>query len=221
MLLPHGYEGQGPEHSSARPERFLQLCAHENIRVVNVTTAAQLFHLLRRQIHSPNRKPLVVMAPKSGLRSKESRSNVSDLVTGSFREVIDDASITDRTAVRKVIISSGKVSWDADKARQKHGVAGQVALVKVEQIYPWPEAQLEAIVAAYPNGDVCWLQEEPANFGALNFVEGRLQAICARQGRRLGLIARPKSGSPATGSHHEHDHELESLQAAVVNGLDR
>ena len=219
MLLPHGYEGQGPEHSSARLERFLQLCAHENIRVVNVTSAAQLFHLLRRQIHSPNRKPLVVMAPKSGLRSKESRSNVSELTTGAFREVIDDSTITDVGSVRKVILSTGKVAWDADKARQKHGVAHQIALVKVEQIYPWPESQLEAIVNRYPNADVCWLQEEPANFGAWNFVEGRLQAICARQGRRLGLIARPKSGSPATGSHHEHDVELESLQAAVVNGL--
>ncbi len=219
MLLPHGYEGQGPEHSSARLERFLQLCAHENIRVVNVTSSAQLFHLLRRQMHSPNRKPLVVMAPKSGLRSKESRSKVAEFVTGSFAEVLDDATITDTAAVRKIVLSTGKVTWDADKARQKAGVAGEIALVKVEQIYPWPEAQIEAIVARYPNADVYWMQEEPANFGAWNFVEGRVQAICGRQGRRLGLIARPKSGSPATGSHHEHDLELESLQAAVVNGL--
>ncbi len=219
MLLPHGYEGQGPEHSSARLERFLQLCAHENMRVVNVTSAAQLFHLLRRQMHSPNRKPLIVMAPKSGLRSKESRSNVDEFTTGAFAEVLDDPTITDPTAVRKVILSTGKVTWDADKARQKAGVASQIALVKVEQIYPWPEAQIEAIVTRYPNAEVFWMQEEPANFGAWNFVEGRVQAICARQNRRLGLIARPKSGSPATGSHHEHDHELEALQAAVVSGL--
>ncbi len=219
MLLPHGYEGQGPEHSSARLERFLQLCAHENIRVVNVTSAAQLFHLLRRQMHSPNRKPLVVMAPKSGLRSKESRSNVSEFTVGAFAEVLDDPTITDPSAVRKVILSTGKVTWDADKARQKAGVAGQIALVKVEQIYPWPEAQIEAIVARYPHAGVFWMQEEPANFGAWNFVEGRVQAICARQSRMLGLIARPKSGSPATGSHHEHDLELEALQAAVVSGL--
>jgi 2-oxoglutarate dehydrogenase complex dehydrogenase (E1) component-like enzyme len=219
MLLPHGYEGQGPEHSSARLERFLQLCAEENMRVVNVTSAAQLFHLLRRQMHSPNRKPLVVMAPKSGLRAKESRSNVSQLVAGSFQEVIDDATITDAAAVKKVVLSTGKVVWDADKARQKSDVAGQVALVRVEQLYPWPEAQIEAVVARYPNAKVAWLQEEPANFGAWNFVEGRLQAIATRQGRQLESIARPKSGSPAVGSHHAHDHELEELQAAVVSGL--
>jgi multifunctional 2-oxoglutarate metabolism enzyme len=219
MLLPHGNEGQGPEHSSARLERFLQLCAQENMRVVNVTTAAQLFHLLRRQMHSPNRKPLIVMAPKSGLRAKESRSNVSEMVTGSFQEVIDDASITDVQAVKKVVLSTGKVVWDAAKAVQKAGVDGQIALVKVEQIYPWPEAQIEGIVARYPNAQVTWLQEEAANFGSWNFVEGRLQAICARQGRQLNLIARPKSSSPAVGSHHAHDHELEELQAAVVSGL--
>jgi multifunctional 2-oxoglutarate metabolism enzyme len=220
MLLPHGYEGQGPEHSSARLERFLQLCAQENMRVVNVTTAAQLFHLLRRQVHSPNRKPLIVMAPKSGLRSKETRSNVSELTSGSFQEVLDDNTITDPAAVKKVVVSFGKVAWDADKARQKAGVADRIALVKVEQIYPWPESQVEAILAKYPNAeDVVWLQEEPANFGGWNFVEGRLHAICGRLGRKLGMIARPKSGSPATGSHHEHDHELEELQAAVVSGV--
>jgi multifunctional 2-oxoglutarate metabolism enzyme len=216
MLLPHGYEGQGPEHSSARLERFLQLCAEDNMRVVNVTTGVQLFHLLRRQMHSANRKPLVVMAPKSGLRSKESRGNVSELTTGAFREVIDDDTIVNPQAVTKVVLSTGKVTWDADKARRNAGVAERVALVKVEQVYPWPEAQIATAIARYPNASVTWLQEEPANFGAWSFVEPRLQALATAANRALHLIARPKSGSPATGSHHAHDHELEELQAAVA-----
>ncbi len=220
LLLPHGYEGQGPEHSSARLERFLQLCAQDNMRVANVTTASQFFHLLRRQMLSPNRKPLVLMSPKSGLRSKESRSNINELTAGSFAEVIDDSTIADPQSVRRVVVCSGKVAWDADRARAAAGKQEQLAIVKVEQLYPWPQDQIADIVSRYANAvDVTWLQEEPANFGAWDFVERRIRVIAETRGKRLRLVARAKSGSPATGSHHAHDHELEQLHDNIVEGL--
>ncbi len=220
MLLPHGFEGQGPEHSSARLERFLQLCAQDNMRIVNVTSAAQLFHLLRRQVHSPNAKPLVVMSPKSGLRAKQSRSRVEELETGSFRETLDDVTITDHNAVRRVVLCSGKVAWDAIAARDKANLGQSLAIVRVEQIYPWPEAQVEMILIRYANaGEVVWLQEEPENSGAWTFVQPRLGATVASLGRTMTLAAREASGSPATGSHHAHDRELEHLQEVITRGL--
>ncbi len=220
MLLPHGYEGQGPEHSSARLERFLQLCAQDNIRVVNVTTAAQFFHLLRRQMLSPNHKPLIVMSPKSGLRSKESRSNVSELTIGEFHEVLDDTTISHPGTVRRVVVCTGKVAWDADKARLAAGKAADVAIIKVEQLYPWPKDELAAAIARYPHAaDITWLQEEPQNFGAWDFVEGRLKTLADTIGKPLRVVARAKSGSPATGSHHAHDHELEELHRGILDGL--
>jgi multifunctional 2-oxoglutarate metabolism enzyme len=222
MLLPHGYEGQGPEHSSARVERFLQQCAEGNMRVVNVTTAAQLFHLLRRQVHSPNQKPLVVMSPKSGLRAKQSRSRVDELTTGAFREILDDTTFAtaDRSSVRRVVLCSGKVAWDAETHREKSGLGSSIAVVKVEQLFPYPEAQIEAVLASYPNAtSVAWLQEEPQNMGAWSFVAPMLSALTAGMGRNLTVISRNASGSPATGSHHAHDHELAALMASVVDGL--
>ena len=220
MLLPHGFEGQGPEHSSARLERFLQLCAQDNMRIVNVTSAAQLFHLLRRQVHSPNAKPLVVMSPKSGLRAKQSRSRVEELETGSFRETLDDATITDHNAVRRVVLCSGKVAWDAIAARDKANLGQSLAIVRVEQIYPWPATQVEMILTRYANaGEVVWLQEEPENSGAWTFVQPRLGLSVAMLGRTMTLAAREASGSPATGSHHAHDHELEHLQEVITHGL--
>jgi multifunctional 2-oxoglutarate metabolism enzyme len=220
MLLPHGYEGQGPEHSSARLERFLQLCAQDNMRVANVTTAAQFFHLLRRQMLSPNHKPLVVMSPKSGLRAKESRSNVVELTQGAFCEILDDSTIVDPSTVRRVVICSGKVAWDADKARIKAGKQNDIAIIKVEQLYPWPHEEVAAAVDRYQNTvDITWLQEEAMNFGAWAFVEGRVRVIAETRGKAVRVVARAKSGSPATGSHHAHDHELEELQHGVVDGL--
>lgn len=223
MLLPHGYEGQGPEHSSARLERFLQQCADDNIRVANVTTAAQIFHLLRRQVKSSVRKPLVLMAPKSGLRAKQTRSNVSELVTGSFHEVLDDSTgaITDRSTVRRVVLCSGKVAWDAIAARDATGFGSAVAIVRVEQLYPWPEAHIAEVLTRYPNASqVQWMQEEPANMGGWSFVQPRLWSLLSRfAGHTLGLNARPASGSPAVGGHHAHDVEVESLKAGVVYGL--
>ena len=218
MLLPHGYEGQGPEHSSARLERFLQACADDNMRVANVTTAAQVFHLLRRQVHATQRKPLVVMAPKSGLRARQTRSNVSELTSGCFHEVLDDTQFDDRSTARRVILCSGKVVWDAYAARDAN--PAPVAIVRVEQLYPWPEAKLVEVLANYPNAsEVVWMQEEPANMGSWSFVQPRLQQITTRLGRSLSVITRPASPSTAVGSHHAHDEELAELKAAVTAGL--
>jgi multifunctional 2-oxoglutarate metabolism enzyme len=216
MLLPHGYEGQGPEHSSARLERFLQSCADDNIRVANVTTAAQIFHLLRRQVHAPQRKPLVLMAPKSGLRAKQTRSNISELTNGSFQEVIDDATFADKASAQRVVFCSGKVCWDAFAARDKQ--PAPVAIARIEQLYPWPEQRIREVLANYPNAsEVVWLQEEAANMGGWSFVQPRLTRICESMNRSLAVIARPASPSPAVGSHHAHDEELEALQHAVTS----
>ena len=223
LLLPHGYEGQGPEHSSARVERFLQLCAEDNIRVVNCTTAAQLFHVLRRQVHAPIRKPLVVIAPKSGLRAKQTRSNVNELVSGAFREVLDDATILDPLAVKRVVLCSGKVAWDAFASRDAAGKGALVAIVRVEQLYPLPIAQIADLLSRYPNASqVSWLQEEPENQGPWLHVQQALWLMTLADPsskRNLALLARPASGSTATGSHHQHDHELEMLKDGVVRGL--
>jgi multifunctional 2-oxoglutarate metabolism enzyme len=215
MLLPHGYEGQGPEHSSARLERFLQSCADDNIRVANVTTAAQIFHLLRRQVLSTQRKPLVLMAPKSGLRAKQTRSNVTDLTSGSFQEVLDDATFNDKGSAQRVVFCSGKVCWDAFAARDKN--PAPVAIVRVEQLYPWPEMRIREVLGQYQNAsEIVWLQEEPANMGGWSFVQPRLTRIAESMNRSLALISRPASPSPSVGSHHAHDEELEALQHAVV-----
>src|SRR5688500_2210263 len=160
LYLPHGYEGQGPEHSSARVERFLTMCAEDNIQVANCTQAAQIFHLLRRQVRRTVRKPLVIFTPKSGLRAKTTRSPVGDLLEGTFRETIDDIGVADPPSVRRVVLASGKVAQEAMTARDEAGAP--VAVVRVEQLYPWPYDQLDEIVARYPNAaDIVWLQEEP------------------------------------------------------------
>jgi 2-oxoglutarate dehydrogenase E1 component len=218
MLLPHGYEGQGPEHSSARIERFLTLCAEDNIQVVNATTAAQYFHVLRRQMHREVRKPLVIFTPKAPLRMKESRSPISDLESGtSFQEVLDDPAITDRASVKRVVFCSGKVAWDAMSERNKRNAP--VAVVRVEQLYPFPIEQMTEILASYPNArEVVWLQEEPSNMGPWHFVEHRLWRI-KDQGYDLRHVARVASGSPATGSKTVHDQELADLMDETFQGL--
>ena len=209
LLLPHGMEGQGPEHSSARLERFLQQCAEDNIQVAYPTTARQYFHLLRRQVRRDVRKPLVVMAPKQPLRMKESRSMVDELTTGSFSEVLDDPFVVDRAAVRRVVLCSGKVAWDAITAREKRGAP--VAVVRVEQLYPFPEAQINDVLNSYPNAkEVVWLQEEPENMGAWHFVENIIWRLKDR-GYDLRHVSRVESGSPATGSKAVHDQELTEL----------
>jgi 2-oxoglutarate dehydrogenase E1 component len=214
MYLPHGYEGQGPEHSSARVERFLTLCAEDNIQVANCTQAAQIFHLLRRQVRRSVRKPLVIFTPKSGLRAKPTRSPVDELLQGSFRETIDDPSVQDSTAVRRVVLASGKVAQEALAARDE--AAAPVAIVRVEQLYPWPADQLDAIVARYPNArDLVWLQEEPENMGAWNFAKGRLYERFDDT-HTIHRVSRYESGSPAAGSHAVHAQEQAALLAEAL-----
>ena len=213
LLLPHGMEGQGPEHSSARLERFLQLCAEDNIQVAYPTTARQYFHLLRRQVRRDVRKPLVVMTPKQPLRMKESRSKIDELTTGSFNEVLDDPFVADTASVRRVVLCSGKVAWDAMSERTKRNAA--VAVVRVEQLYPFPEAQITEVLGRYPNAkEVVWLQEEPENMGAWHFVEHLIWRLKDR-GYDLRHAARVESGSPATGSKAVHDQELADLMNAT------
>ncbi len=217
LLLPHGFEGQGPEHSSARIERFLILCAEDNIQVCNATTAAQYFHLLRRQVHRDVRKPLVVFTPKGPLRMKESRSPVSELTSGSFQEVLDDPFVTDRSAVQRVVFCSGKVAWDA--MRERDARSAPVAVVRVEQLYPFPGARMREVLENYPNAkQVVWLQEEPDNMGAWRFVEARFWNV-KQQGYDLRSVCRIGSGSPATGSKAIHDQELVDLMDETFHDL--
>jgi len=218
LLLPHGYEGQGPEHSSARIERFLTLCAEDNIQVANATTAAQYFHLLRRQMKRAVRRPLVVFTPKSLLRAKVARSTVDDLTTGSFREVLADPTFAgDAGAVRRVVLASGKVAHDAIAGRDQRGV--DVAVLRIEQLYPWPTDLLAEALGRYPEArELVWLQEEPENMGPWNFAKGRLYEAL---GDRFTIrrVSRFESGSPATGSKAIHDQEQELIiEAALAVG---
>jgi 2-oxoglutarate dehydrogenase E1 component len=214
LYLPHGYEGQGPEHSSGRVERFLTLCAEDNIQVANCTQASQMFHLLRRQIHRTVRKPLVIFTPKSGLRAKPTRSPVEELLQGSFRETLDDPNVTDPASIRRIVLASGKVGQEAIAARDAQGAP--VAVVRVEQLYPWPADQLDEIVARYPNArEVVWLQEEPENMGPWSFVSSRLLERFGAS-HTVSHVSRFESGSPATGSHAVHLQEQAQLLADAL-----
>ena len=217
MLLPHGFEGQGPEHSSARIERFLQMCAEDNIQVVNATTAAQYFHVLRRQLIRDVRKPLVIFTPKQPLRMKESRSHISEFTSGSFQEVLDDPFVTDKSAVKRIVMCSGKVAWDAMNERVKRNAP--VAVIRVEQLYPFPLEQINDMLNSYPNArEIVWLQEEPENMGPWNFVEHLIWRVKDR-GYDLRHAARCASGSPATGSKAIHDQEHADLMDDTFLGL--
>ncbi|HUQ40055.1 MAG TPA: multifunctional oxoglutarate decarboxylase/oxoglutarate dehydrogenase thiamine pyrophosphate-binding subunit/dihydrolipoyllysine-residue succinyltransferase subunit [Acidimicrobiales bacterium] len=208
MLLPHGYEGQGPEHSSARIERFLGQCAEDNIQVVNATSAAQYFHVLRRQLRRHPRRPLIVFTPKSMLRAKEAYSPIEEFESGSFREVLDDPTVDDVGSIQRVVMASGKVAFDAMARRDADGAP--VAIVRVEQLYPWPEEALGAALARYPNArSLVWLQEEPENMGAWTFVQPRL--IRLAPDHELMSVSRAESGSPAAGSHAMHVLEQDDL----------
>ena len=217
LLLPHGYEGQGPEHSSARIERFLTLCAGDNLQVVNATTAAQYFHLLRRQVRRSVRRPLVVLTPKSLLRARHARSPVDELTAGRFKEVLDDPGAPDPSGVRRVILASGKVAYDAIAHRDEHGLPA--AVVRVEQLYPWPEMLVLDTISRYPAArDVVWLQEEPENMGPWTFVHGRLHKLL-RGEYTLRHVSRPESASPATGILTVHQRELADMLAGAFDGL--
>jgi 2-oxoglutarate dehydrogenase E1 component len=210
LLLPHGYEGQGPEHSSARIERFLTAAAEDNIQVANVTTAAQYFHLLRRQMHREVRKPLVIFTPKSLLRAKQARSKVDDFTHGSFLEVLDDSTLSgDPESVQRVVLASGKVAYDAIAKRDETNAP--VAVLRVEQLYPWPLDYLAEALSKYTNArDLVWLQEEPENMGAWNFVKGRLYEALGDE-YTIRRVSRFESGSPAVGSHAVHVQEQEEI----------
>ena len=217
LLLPHGYEGQGPEHSSGRIERFLTLAAEDNIQVCNATTAAQFFHLLRRQMRRTVRKPLVVFTPKSLLRAKASRSPIEALVDGSFEEVLDDPRVGDPDAVKRIVLCSGKVAYDALDARDELGAP--VAIARVEQLFPWPFEAVARVVERYPNAEqIFWLQEEPENMGPWNAIKGRL--FEAHSGHWIHRESRSESGSPATGSHAIHLQEQEDVVSRIFANLD-
>nr|MDQ3805350.1 multifunctional oxoglutarate decarboxylase/oxoglutarate dehydrogenase thiamine pyrophosphate-binding subunit/dihydrolipoyllysine-residue succinyltransferase subunit [Acidobacteriota bacterium] len=210
LLLPHGYEGQGPEHSNARLERYLQLCAENNMQVCYPTTPAQYFHLLRRQVKQRAARPLVVMTPKSLLRLPAAVSAVGELTAGGFRPVIDDAEVGDRNAVRRIVLCSGKVFYDLAAARKKSGDAS-VAVVRLEQFYPFPEAALRETFASYPQASqLVWAQEEPKNYGGWQFVEPRLRNLL-KGCEQPYYVGRPASASPATGSYAVHEMEQRQL----------
>ena len=207
MLLPHGYEGQGPEHSSARLERYLQACAEDNIQVCNVTTPAQYFHLLRRQMHRSFTKPLVVMAPKSLLRHKACVSPIENFTKGTFQEIIDDA--IDNSAVERVILCSGKIYYDLLEYRKKSAFI-QTAIVRVEQLYPMNKRLLKKIIQRYKQANyTVWCQEEPQNMGAYNFIDLNLSEIL--QKNNLIYIGRKPSASPATGALKVHQKEQSKI----------
>ncbi len=203
LLLPHGYEGQGPEHSSARPERFLQLAAENNVVIANCTTPANFFHLLRRQIKWNFRKPCIVMSPKSLLRHPEVISPIEDFTKGRFREIIDDADVDKKSALR-LLLCNGKIYYDLlhEKKNNEHK---DVAIVRMEQLYPFPEKQLNTLIRDYPKAEVVWVQEEPENMGAWSFI---LRVSSQKISRG---IYRRASASPATGFakiHHEEQKEI-------------
>ncbi|MET8685750.1 multifunctional oxoglutarate decarboxylase/oxoglutarate dehydrogenase thiamine pyrophosphate-binding subunit/dihydrolipoyllysine-residue succinyltransferase subunit [Streptomyces sp. NPDC004732] len=221
LLLPHGYEGQGPDHSSARIERFLQLCAQKNMTVAMPTLPSNYFHLLRWQVHNPHHKPLVVFTPKSMLRLKAAASKTEEFTTGGFRPVIGDSHV-EASAVRKVVFCAGKLYYDLEAERQKRG-ATDTAIIRIERLYPLPGAELQAEIAKYPNAEkYLWAQEEPANQGAwpfiaLNLIDHLDLAVGADipHGERLRRISRPHGSSPAVGSAKRHQAEQEQLISEV------
>jgi len=218
MLLPHGYEGQGPEHSSARLERFLTLCAEDNIQVCQPTTAAQYFHLLRRQIRRSVRKPLVVATPKSGLRDKRWRSPVTALEGGSFLELIGDRSATlDPAGVRRLVLASGKVGVEAETWRDQAGAP--VAVARVEQLFPWPFEAVAKELSRFPNcTEIVWLQEEPENMGSWNTIKGNLYTAHG-DSFEIRRVSRPDEASPATGSHAIHVQEQDLILQTAFGPL--
>ena len=210
-ILPHGYDGQGPEHSSARLERWLQLCAEHNIQVVMPSEAAQMFHLLRRQMLRPYRKPLVIFLSKRLLRFKDSMSPLEDLTQGSFRPVIGDAGMADPKKVKRVLLCAGQVYYDLVAGRKERELEHDVAIVRIEQLYPFPTEQLAAELARYPNArEVKWVQEEPKNQGAWYQIRHRLEDLMGAK-QALSFAARPSSASPAVGYMSKHVAQLKAF----------
>ena len=217
MLLPHGYEGQGPEHSSARIERFLLLAADSNMTVLNTSTSAQYFHALRRQAHAHQQRPLILFTPKSLLRARAARSPVTDLVDGRFQLVLSDPGVVDPSAVSRVILTSGKISHEAIAERDR--IQAPAAVERVEQLYPWPFDAVAEAMERYSNADeIVWLQEEPENMGGWNSVKGRLYEAHGHT-HRIRRVSRPESASPASGSGAVHAWEQADLLTRVFGPL--
>lgn len=209
MFLPHGYEGIGPEHSSARLERYLQLCAQENMQVCQPTTPAQIFHLLRRQMLRPYRKPLIVLTPKSLLRHPLAVSSLHDLVEGSFELIIPDS--VESTAVERVVLCTGKVYYELVDKRKSYQLEDKVALIRIEQLYPFPEEELKKVLLPYSQAkQIIWCQEEPENQGAWYALRYQLTSFLAK-GQKLSYAGRPAAASPAAGYHAIHEVEQETL----------
>ncbi|WP_427310074.1 2-oxoglutarate dehydrogenase E1 component [Cupriavidus sp. H39] len=218
LMLPHGYEGQGPEHSSARIERFLQLCADHNMQVCQPTTPAQIFHLLRRQMIRLFRKPLVIMTPKSLLRNKDAVSPLSDLAKGHFETVIPDHEELNASKVKRIIMCSGKVYYDLVNTR-KEREANDTAIIRLEQLYPFPHKALAAELKKYPNAnEILWCQDEPQNQGAWFFVQHYIMENMT-DGQKLGYAGRPASASPAVGYYAKHNEQQKALLEAAFAKL--
>ena len=228
MMLPHGYEGQGPEHSSARLERFLQLCAEDNWQIANCTTPASYFHILRRQLHRNFRKPLVLMTPKSLLRHKRVRSTLAELGPGTcFHRVLWDGAqalpnqavkLTDDSAIKRVVLCSGKVYYDLYEEREKRGI-GDIYLMRAEQLYPFPARALIEELSRFKQAEIIWCQEEPKNMGAWSFIGPKLESILVHVDaahKQPRYVGRPASASVATGLMSKH---LSQLQAFVEEAL--
>ena len=232
LLLPHAYEGQGPEHSSARLERFLQLCAENNLQVCYPSTSAQYFHLLRRQVRPGFERPLVVMTPKSLLRLPAAASSLEQLTTGGFAPIINDAESNDPTRVERIVLCSGKVFYDLNAARVGNPTVSEpravatgslrhepdhLAIIRVEQFYPFPLKALTEAIALYPNAkELVWCQEEPKNMGGWTFMESRLENLLPRC-QRPRYIGRTASASPATGSYAIHLQEQKRLVSEALS----
>ena len=213
LMLPHGYEGQGPEHSSARLERFMQLSADTNMQVCQPTTASQIFHLLRRQMVRNLRKPLIIMTPKSLLRNKDATSPLSEFTKGAFQTVIPEHKVLKAEKVKRLVACSGKVYYDLVKKREEKG-ADDVAIVRVEQLYPFPHKAFSTELKKYPNvTELVWCQDEPQNQGAWFFVQHYLHENM-QDGQKLGYAGRAASASPAVGYSHLHQEQ----QKALVDG---
>jgi 2-oxoglutarate dehydrogenase E1 component len=215
LFLPHGYEGQGPEHSSARPERFLQLCAEHNMQVVVPSTPSQMFHLIRRQMVRPLRKPLIVLTPKSLLRLPSSTSPIEDLSQGRFRPLIDEIEPLDRKEVRRLVFCSGKVYYDLTEARRKKELRN-VAIIRIEELYPFPIEEYANTIYRYPNAnEIIWCQEEPQNQGAWYQIRHRLQEPLAER-HELYYAGRPGAAAPASGIYELHIRQQEAFVAAAL-----
>ena len=215
MLLPHGFEGQGPEHSSARLERYLQLCAEDNLQVANCTTPANYFHILRRQIHRNFRKPLVIMTPKSLLRHKKAVSTLADMGPDStfHRVLIDTAKLVAGNKVKRVVFCTGKVYYDLEEEREKRGIQ-DIVLLRLEQLYPFAADTITDELKKYPNADVVWCQEEPKNMGAWTFLDRRLEDVLVEMKHktaRANYVGRKEAASPATGLLRTHNQEQAEL----------